>query len=297
MTSFIKYWFTKNNEVDNVCLDSDDETESNNSITIDEYIFGKPLYSEVIFENMIHEKYHLSSSKLIVNIAQWEYNRLIDNDHVTKLKNELKNMVYPHFFGSIKIAYINSDKIKLLDGGHRCAAICELMKENKTFDMYLDVDLYKINNIEESDCDLDLLDIFLKMNSNKQIKKEDIPENKIVEIINMMIEKWSKNIKVDESKEAYRPNITKRELYQKLKVLNTDFTVKNKSSKEIFENICLINDKISKMSLYKLFGRNTVSQKKLSAYERAKKHDFYLNLDCQYDIDTWISLIGKPQTI
>ncbi len=306
MTSFIKYWTVKKNTDDDDEYDtvndtvtdpSIDDTESDKSISINDYIFGSPLYSEVIFENMIHEKYHLSASKLINNIDQWEYNRQIDDEHVQVLKNALKNMKNPHFFGSIKIAYINQDKIKLLDGGHRCAAICEMIKENKSFDIQLDVDIYKVDNVNEEDFDLDLLDLFVKMNSNKQIKSDELPENKIVEVMNMMINKWSKNIKIDDTKDAYKPNITKRLLYQKLKTITSDISLKNKTSKEIFANICIINDKISKMSLYKLFGRNSVSQRKLSAYEKAKKYDFYLNLDCQYDVETWISLISKTCSI
>jgi len=296
MATFLKSWLFSqktNNDDDEI---TSDDNESH--VDLDDYIFGKPLYTEMIFENIIHEKYRVAASKLVNNVEQWEYNRMIDSDHVKSLVKSLKLQKYPHFFGSIKVAFTTSDTIKMLDGGHRCAAICEMIRENNEFDMFLDVDVYKFTEtLEDGDADLELLDIFVKANSNKQIHVSDLPENKVIEIINMMIAKWPKNIKTDETKGAYRPNITKKSLFQHLKVITQDYTLKQKTSKEIFQNICLMNEKLGNMSLYKLFGRHKVSQQKLSAYEKAKKNDFYLNLDCLYSIDVWVLLINKAIVI
>ncbi len=298
--AFLKSWiFSKkeaNLEESDHESEIDEESDSSGSIEITDYIFGKPLYSEVIFEDMTHEKYHISASKLINNIEQWEYNRLIDAKHVEKLVYVLETSKHPHFIGSIKLAFIGENSIKLLDGGHRCAAICEMIKKDNNFDMHLDVDVYKLSAIDVN-IDFDLVDLFVKANTNKPVQELDIPDNKIVTIINLMIQKWPKNIKTDETKGAYRPNITKKMLYQNLKNISNDFGMKNKTSEEIFERICILNDKFSTMSLFKLFGRNKISQQKLSAYEKAKKYGFFLNLDCQYSIDVWVLLINKASTI
>lgn len=200
--SFIKNWIFSNvghqlSQIDNEPTHEDEDDKS--SIELDEYIFSNALYSETIFDNIIHDKYRVLASKIVKNVEQWEYNRLIDIKHVDDLSFALKSMKHPHFIGSIKVAKINNS-IKLLDGGHRCAAICNLIAENPDFDIYLDVDLYHVN--DQDNCDFELLDLFLKANNNKNIIPSDIPENKIIEIINFMIIKWPKNIKIDETKET-----------------------------------------------------------------------------------------------
>ena len=43
--------------------------------------------------------------------------------------------------------------------------------------------------------------------------------------------------------------------------------------------------------LKELFGRDSPSKKKVTSYERAVKHDFFLNLDCKYDLATWLKML------
>ena len=109
--------------------------------------------------------------------------------------------------------------------------------------------------------------------------------DKVQEVITYMVQKWPKNIKTDENAGAHRPNITKRDLFKRL---NYVIAASDKSVEDIMAEIVAKNDFIKTISKQRLFGRRP-PKKQLSMFDRAKKNNFYLNLDCNRDIDWWIS--------
>jgi len=254
-----------------------------------EDILGQPLYTSEVFNSIPYEKYIVNASKLLPAISNWAYNRPLNHDHLRKLEVDILTMKHPHFIGSIKIARSQKDKhtMKIIDGFHRHQCLMNIMKENPYFDMPIDLDVYYVDDVET--CDMDMRELFIKANKNLNIQQEDVPEIKIIEVINKMIELWGTSIKTDENKGAYRPNVTKRALYEAMK--NHPKKFKDKSSVDIFKRIIQINNMISTMPMLKLFGRSEPSKGKLSTYERAKTKNFYLNMDCKYSLEKWIEIL------
>lgn len=297
MTSYIRKFFgVTNNDV----TDSDDDHESetiyeveedDENINISEYVLGEPLFSRVVFGDILFQKYLCDFRKIAPNVQNWAYNRKVDMKHVTALYEQLREMKHPHLIGSLKLVRdMEKDTLTLLDGQHRVMALLRLMEADAFVTLDVEVDVYNIANIEKSD--IELHELFLKANNNKNVMVDDLPEKKVIEVINKMIEIWPSNIKTRDDVGAYKPNVTKRELYQCLKArFANNSALCKKSVAEILKMIININLALRMKPLKELFGREAPSKKKIAMYERAKKHDFFLNLDCKYSLDKWVEML------
>ena len=245
--------------------------------------FGTLVMTKLVFNGAKFEKYIAPVSKITQDIPKWPFNRDIDPDHVDKIKRDLLAMRHPHLIGSLKLVKSRQDgTIRLLDGQHRHLALSQIMQSRPDFVMDVEVDVYYVTDVNN---DLDLDDLFRKANCNLNVKQEALPGRKVLEVITYMVQKWPKNIKTDENAGAYRPNITKRDLFKRLKFV---IEASNKSAEEIMAEIVAKNESIKMIRLEELFGRSP-PKKQLNIFDRARKNDFYLNLDCNRDIDWWIS--------
>jgi hypothetical protein len=168
---------------------------------------------------------------------------------------------------------------------HRSEALKNIREENNDFDMLIEIDVYEVPDINNN---MELNSLFKIANNNKNIESGDIPGNKIVELIDSMIKLWPKNIKTNELKSAYRPNITSRALYQ---ALNLRVSESPLSNDEIMTKIINLNVCIGEMSLKEMFGRSNIAKTKLNILEKAKKNDFYLNLDSRTNLEWWVAKI------
>jgi hypothetical protein len=269
--------------------DVEDSISSSNDEAPREDLLDTPLYTSHVFSGIKYEKHIVSASKFLPPLSNWAYNRQLNDDHLRKLEVDILTMKHPHFIGSIKIARSMHDRksMKIIDGFHRHQCVMNILEDNPYFDMQIDVDVYYVSDVETSD--LDLRELFIKANKNLNVKQEDVPEIKIIEVINKMIELWGHSIKSDENKGAYRPNVTKKALYEIMKHNSGKF--KSKSSSDVFKKIVSLNSMISMMPMVKLFGRAEPSKSKLNMYEKAKTKGFYLNLDCKYSLEKWIELL------
>lgn len=261
--------------------DDDDEL-----VDLKEYILGDVLYTNIVMENTPYEKYVTKASKLVQNIAGWSYNRVIDEVHVKDLAKSLRNMKHPHFVGSIKLARTSSNlKLRLLDGQHRLAAVSALMKDNGSFDMDIDVDVYVVDGDE----DIEMCELFIKANANKNVDVDDIPDAKIIETINTLIEFWPESIKTDEDKRACRPNVHKRVLYNALKKVMDKHA--DCAPRILARKVFAMNETIKGKSLVDIFGTEHPTKTQMAIYEKARKKDFFLNMDCIYHVDKWTNLL------
>ena len=68
-------------------------------------------------------------------------------------------------------------------------------------------------------------------------------------------------------------------------------SLQDKSTQAILKNIININLQLGLKSVKELFGRENPSQKKIGSYTRALKYDFFLNLDCKYNLQTWLKML------
>lgn len=257
-------------------------------VDLREYILGDPLHVGTVLDGMTLHKYVTKASRLVPNIVSWAYNRNVDDEHARKLQDDLLAMQYPHFVGSIKVVCDSEDSLnfRLLDGQHRVMALMNIMKTNQSFDMDLDVDVYFTNN---EDPEMTVCELFLKANNNKNVSDSDIPDRKIIEIVELCLKFWPDNIKTDDTKLARRPNIHKRQLYTSIKAVmdkHPDWTPKQ-WTRRIFE----MNEQMRMKPLVEMFGTATPTRTQLATYERARKSDFFLNLDCVFCVEKWTNLL------
>jgi hypothetical protein len=253
---------------------------------------GAPLYTKTVFENTILEKYLCDFRRLIPNIQNWAYNRKVDAKHVDGIYRNLKAMTAPHLMGSIKLVRDKAtNSLTLLDGQHRVLALKKYMEDDLLHaSIDVEVDVYNVEDITRDD--IEIQEFFMKANNNKNVTINDIPETRVIEIIDKMIELWPRNIKTRDDRGAYRPNITKRELYNAMKdhfIATPSLT--NQTTAQILKKIVNINLELRMKPLQDLFGREAPAKKKLTSYDRAVKHGFFLNLDCNYDLHTWLAMI------
>jgi hypothetical protein len=271
---------------------SDSESDDVFTECVTDYILGAPLYTKTVFENTILEKYLCDFRRLIPNIQNWAYNRKVDAKHVDGIYRNLKAMTAPHLMGSIKLVRDKAtNSLTLLDGQHRVLALKKYMEDDLLHaSIDVEVDVYNVEDITRDD--IEIQEFFMKANNNKNVTINDIPETRVIEIIDKMIELWPRNIKTRDDRGAYRPNITKRELYNAMKdhfIATPSLT--NQTTAQILKKIVNINLELRMKPLQDLFGREAPAKKKLTSYDRAVKHGFFLNLDCNYDLHTWLAMI------
>jgi hypothetical protein len=271
--------------------ESDSDSEDVYLECVTDYILGVPLYSKTVFESTILEKYVCDFRKLIPNIQNWAYNRKVDAQHVDCIYRNLKLMAQPHLMGSIKLVRDKAtNSLTVLDGQHRVLALKKFMEDIQNPTLDVEVDVYNVEDITKND--IEIQEFFMKANNNRNVTINDIPETKVIAIIDKMIELWPRNIKTRDDQGAYKPNITKRELYNAMKGhFNATPSLAKQTETQILKKIVNINIELRLKPLQDLFGREAPAKKKLSAYDRALKHGFFLNLDCKYNLDTWLTTL------
>lgn len=279
-----------------VSEESEGESESETESEIDyiECMLGNPLYSMTVFDDILLEKYLCDFKDICPNIENWAYNRKVDQCHVDAIYSNLKKMKHPHLIGAIKCVMDKASKsLILVDGQHRIIALTKLAEEDETVSVKIEVDVYYIDDIRNNDDEI--LDLFMKANNNRNVSMEDIPEKKIMEVVEKMIKRWPNNIKTTDGN-AYKPNITKRDLYNALKEqIKETPTLLSRSANDIFKSIEKINTNIRLKPIKQLFGREetSMSKSKKSQWDKAKIHGFFLNLDLKsYGLEMWIKQLA-----
>lgn len=269
--------------------DNVDETDEArvDLMTSTEYILGEMKHETKVFHGIVHRKYTTKASRFIPNVTGWAYNRNIDMFHVEKIKNDLLKMTFPHLIGSFKIVktFDDSQSPKLLDGHHRKAALDLILRDNEQFDMDVDVDVYYLTDVER--CDQEIRELFVKANSNRNVDVKDIPDILVMLVVEKMIQRWPKNIKVDENKGAMRPNVTKKDLVHYLKQFLSNNNFSTNDADIIFQRILDINNRIRLTPFKTLFGTTNPAERKVRCINKASDTNFFLNMDCKISIDVW----------
>lgn len=265
-------------------LNSDVSVENSEVTDIYHYIFGNLLIETTVFDNVKFELYHTKMSHLINEIPKWR-SEPEDKEYIAILKNNLKYMEFPHLMGTIKVLRSQNDDnaIKLIDGWHRCRAIYELYLESeKRWDIDLLIEVYYLTDLET--CDFEMNSIYAGANQKSSINSNIMPEYKISQVIERMKEEWPNCI--SEKDLVKMPKVSKKRLYNAIKqyVLNSQL-----DEKEIYIAIVDINKQISETKLADLFNTTHPTITQMKIYQSAKELNFYLNLQCTIDMETWIS--------
>lgn len=227
------------------------------------------------------------------------FNRTINEEKVLELYNILVANTYQLPWTCHSIYDIANNKRQLIDGQHRHDAIIKYLENNKK-DNYIYVWEYIIDDINIPNCNKYALELFKNLNNNSPLSEEDIPKNKIVEVILKL--KRDKNLKHgigtdNKHKSCNIPKIHEKELFELLN--RHEYLFSSLSIETIITNIHHINMIISQLSIDKIYKNKTnITAKEYKIIEKARTIDFYLGLkDSSYSPAYWIKYLINPECL
>jgi hypothetical protein len=243
----------------------------------------------------------LSARELIYYITHWCFNREINDDRVEELyQNYKSSKINPLWI--FHIIYDNKSnpnyKLFLLDGQHRREVIRRILEDD--FEMKFKKNFYCIVyaiDFCETQNKKKSIELFKKINNNKQFKEEDLPDDFVTDIVNALLHDNVLKFgikKNDKNEKAQEPSIHIKQLNN---LLNHNLNrFKHLSTDEIVKNLKIINNILSLKEYKILFGNK--SQKKEEIHNKAKIRNFYLNLkSSKYPPDYWINFIDNPRDL
>ena len=252
--------------------------------------FYKVLYSSNLEINgfqVIHSTAMINCRDLLRYVDPFSFNRTVNDIHIKKIKEDLLAMKVPHLFGTFTIVHnITTNEYRLIDGQHRVKAFSQILLddiENK-WELPCNSVIYSFDdhvNIEKSSIARHLFKI-----ANKTFSF-DIDNHSINDYISEIIDILTEDpvFKSNIITSGNRPRIMKNELY---KELVTHFKpIKQIPVKEVINYFKLKNNHISLMNVNKLFGTQKKVEKYQTQYDKAKKYNFFLNLEV-YPPEKWI---------
>jgi hypothetical protein len=273
-----------------------------------------------ITKNIIYgidkNKYLLKFSvkEFVMESEPWDYNRKIDDEKVKELKEQVKVFdvkTSPVWTVSLifdKYTHVKKDEIptylKILDGQHRWKVLDELISDGEIDEnKEIFAICYCIDYCEGKNRNI-ATELFKKINNNTPLCIDDIPDTRIQEIIDKIIEDEVLNPKKEGIKvgngqmTANEPAIHKKELFNILNTHSKNFS--HLSQDEVIVNIRLIRNKIMMAGYDKIYNK---CPKHANYFEKAKGTDFWLGLKsskpkkqtCGYSPEQWVLFISNPQ--
>ena len=226
------------------------------------------------------------------------FNRKINEEKVDELYEILANNNYQIPWTCHSINDIKNKKKQVIDGQHRHEAIIKYLDNYKICEnSYLYMWEYTIDDINKPNCNKYAVDLFTKLNNNSPLTDEDIPKNKIVEVLVQL--KKDKNLKAgigidDKHKSCNSPKIHEKELFELLN--KHEYLFSSITVETIIMNINQINTIISQLPIKTLYSNKTnLTTKEHKTKEKAKTLDFYLGIkDSAYPPAYWIKYLINP---
>ena len=249
----------------------------------------------------------LNVKEFAMECEPWVYNRKIDLEKVTELNEQFKVFdikTTPIWNVSIvydKYTHKPKDNVrkylKILDGQHRWQLIKNMLSNGEIDENYeICATCYFIDYCEEKNKHM-TTELFKKINNNTPLCIEDIPDTRVQEIIERIINDKILNpqkqgIKIgDMNSKAREPAIHKKELFNIINAHSKSFS--NLSIDEVIVNIRLLRNKIMLADYKNIYRKN---EKYLENYEKAKGIDFWLGLKSskKYSPEQWVLFINNP---
>ena len=238
----------------------------------------------------------------------WVYNRKINTEKVEELKEQFKvfdKNTSPIWNVSLvfdKYTHKHKDNIpkyiKILDGQHRWQLVKNLLEDGEidiNYEIY--ATCYLIDYCEEKNKNI-TTELFKKINNNTPLCIDDIPNTRIQELLDKIIEDNELNpnkegIKVGNGQStAHEPAIHKKELFNILNIHSKSFS--HLSQDEIIANLHRINNKISLKDFKDIYHKCDTNEKR---YKKAESVDFWLGLKSskKFSPEQWVLFISNPQ--
>jgi hypothetical protein len=120
-------------------------------------------------------------------------------------------------------------------------------------------------------------EIFLATNNTKNVELRYLPQTKLQNICNRLIDRYPKSITNNKTGKANLHRLDKKQLYNLIQ-FNDSCNNENNTEDYLFEKIVSLNLKLSNQSYEELFGSKRTSQRKGKSYDGAQKEGFYLGL-------------------
>ena len=250
----------------------------------------------------------LTFKEFAMESSPWYYNRRINPEKVIELKEQLKvfdketspiwtvSLVFDKYTDKSK--YDIHKYLKILDGQHRWQVIKDMIKDGEIDENgEICATCYFINYCEGKNKHI-ATELFKKINNNTPLCTEDIPDTRVQEIIDRIIDDEELNPKKEgiKTKNAHctarEPAIHKKELFNIINPYAKNFS--NLSIDDIIVNIRLIKRKIMYAEFNDIYRKSASS---IKYYEKAKSVDFWLGLKSskKYSPEQWVLFINNPQ--
>tara|TARA_B100001540_G_scaffold317336_1_gene350067 strand:+ start:3859 stop:4746 length:888 start_codon:yes stop_codon:yes gene_type:complete len=280
----------------------------------EEYISDDKIYDFDIKDYIIHP---IDDSKYLVKLTAkqfarfcdpWVYNRKINTEKVGELKEQFKvfdKSTSPIWNVSLvfdKYTHKSKDDIpkyiKILDGQHRWQLVKDLLEDGEidaNYEIY--ATCYIIDYCEENNKNI-TTELFKKINNNTPLCIDDIPDTRIQELVDKIIEDKELNPKKEgikigiAQKTAIEPAIHKKELFNILNTHSKSFS--HLSQDEIITNLRLIKNRIMLKEFKEIYHKCDNNVKR---YKKAESADFWLGLKSskKFSPEKWVLFISNPQ--
>lgn len=249
----------------------------------------------------------LNAKEFAVECDPWVYNRKINPEKVEELKEQFK--VFDKKTSPIWTVSLVFDKytpkpkdstkkyLKILDGQHRWQAVINLLFNNEMDQNYeIFATCYFIDYCDNKNTNI-TTELFKKINNNTPLSMDDIPDTRIQELVDKIIQDKELNpnkegIKVGNTQNTARePAIHKKELFNILNVHSKSFS--HLSQDEIIVNLRLIKNRIMLKDLKDIYHK---SERNEERYIKAKSVDFWLGLKSskKFSPEQWVLFISNP---
>ena len=238
----------------------------------------------------------------------WMYNRKINLEKVKELKEQFKvfdlktSPVWNVSLVFDKYTHKPSDNIpkyiKILDGQHRWQSVkdlihnCEIDNNHELYGTCYIIDYCEDKNTHIT------TELFKKINNNTPLSINDIPDTRIQELVEKIIEDKELNPNKDgiivrkNQNTSQEPRIHKKELFNIINPYSKSFS--HLSQDEIIVNLRLIKNRIMLKEFKDIYHK---CDKNIERYKKAEELDFWFGLKSskKYSPEQWVLFISNPQ--
>jgi len=259
-------------------------------------LFDNPIESSIWYvtpDNPVRVEYHSIFARQIIGYLNvWCFNRRIDNEHKDKIKASIKKS--RHLMGTIQAVCDKNSNIRIVNGQHRLKAIEEIFIDDSNFDFDIKIflEVYRLPDIdlENFNEDFSIVEkIFELANDTLNIKPKDDKEIFCRNIVSRMRRDEILSRGINDKEKPNRPYVSAKSLYEDL--LKYLPPTNDMTDEQVVLRIKKINSELRNMSHDTLFGpqRKQEREKSLVHRKRTEKLKFYLNMNCLYPPEVWIS--------
>lgn len=256
----------------------------------------KSLYRARILDG--EEVYELvrSTARAIVPVVQaWAFNRPLDEAHVDALHRALATSKHPFLMGTLKFVHVvPTQRVFMIDGQHRHAAILKAMESDPDFDMRVVAEIYHVQRPN----DLAVQALFEKANNSLSMITEHAPTQRLIDLVNAMCQDAELNspqdrpniVDVPETRSRVnRPRIAKKALANAVQASKARSELLACDVDVVVERARQMNAWLSTLPTTRLFGNETpASQRRRAA---AARIGFFLNASTKWPPERWLPML------